>query len=172
MCVTTSGCATYSFVRCAAALGLVLLTTAQFSSGQELKAASTLDFSVRVLGQSGTPFQTLRPMDVAVEGMTRVISIPLNLESSQHGPRSIVQVVARFRGAMLAPASGLTARIDGGTPQNFVPGDMSSASVLTLANDRSVAGARSSRNRMLELDWKPPQTDSGLTILELEIRQY
>jgi hypothetical protein len=161
MCVTTSGCATYSFVCCAAALGLVLLTTAQFSSGQELKAASTLDFSVRVLGQSGTPFQTLRP-----------ISIPLNLESSQHVPRSIVQVVARFRGAMLAPASGLTARIDGGTPQNFVPGDMSSASVLTLANDRSVAGARSSRNRMLELDWKPPQTDSGLTILELEIRQY
>jgi hypothetical protein len=148
-----------------------LLGLATFSSGQELKAAATtLGFSVRVLGPSGAQFLAPRVTQLGNDEFSSSVTVPLNNDSMRIARESATQVVARFRDDN-ANSRALTARVDGGEMQRLRPGETATAAMLVLPKEH-LAGGTSSRNRILELSWKSAHAEDTSNILEIEIRQY
>jgi hypothetical protein len=166
MSFTSSDCArAASCIRSTIVLSLLTATTMSF--GQELKAASTLGFSVHVLGPSTAQFlsvQSTKPVDDEYSGS---VSIPLGAEPSKS---SAIEVIARFHGDT-SNSSVLTARVDGGETQKLFRRQTTASSVLSVPRQHVAAGAPS-RIRVLELNWKTVRAEEDSNVLEIEILQY
>jgi hypothetical protein len=169
MTLTYSRCARAASSPRSSVVIAFLLATATFSFGQELKAASTLGFSVRVLGASSAEFLTLRVTALVADGSSSSVTIPLSNQSMKVAGQSATQVIARFRGDT-ANTRALTARIDGGDMQKFRPETATSA-VLIIPKEH-LADGTSFRNRILKLNWKTAPTEDTSNVLEIEMRQY
>jgi hypothetical protein len=153
-------------------LGIAFLITATaFSFGQDLKAASTLGFSVRVVAPGTAHFLSPRVTEVPPDGYSSSVMIPLGTESSRADNKSAMQVIARFRGENGNNSSELSARIGRGELQKFVLAETKNFSVLAIPKERLAVGT-SDRGRILELKWSTTISDPVSNVLEIELRQY
>lgn len=164
MSLTSSGCSRSALSARSSVVIAFLLAASTFSLGQELKAATTLGFSVRVLGPSTAQFLAPRVTALVADETSRSVTIPLSpaRESATH-------VIARFHGDTVN-SSAMTARIDRGEIQKLLPGNTTSFA-LTVPKAPTAAGT-SSRSQILELNWKALRTDETANLLEIEIQQY